>query len=224
MRHIIKTSRSGQQNMAIILLSAGMGERISKKGSRSLYKIGGGRLIDHQVDVLKNKFPESDIISVLGFQADKVIRRRHSMCRVVENQLYKDTASGESLRLGINNTCSDKVMVIHGDLYFDNTVFDCIDFNHSGIVTTAMEDDEIGVVSSAGIATNFAYGLPVKWGQIAYFRDTELSILVEILNGTNCSKLWTFEILNRMIESKGVLSCYHSDSQVIEIDNPRDIE
>lgn len=223
MKHVIKTRQNTQQDMAIIILAAGMGERISKKGVRSLYKIGEERLIDRQVDTLHSKFPDADIISVLGFQADRVIQRRHSVCRIVENQLYEHTASGASLRLGINNCCVNKVLVVHGDLYFDHTVFDCIDFNKSGVVSCQMHEDEIGVVSNAGVATNFAYGLPNKWGQIAFFRDTEKAILTKVLNTTDCSKLWTFEILNRVIESRGVLHCFQSDSKVIEIDNPKDV-
>ena len=44
MKHMIKTVHSDQKGIAIILLSAGTGDRISKKGTRSLYKIGDGRL------------------------------------------------------------------------------------------------------------------------------------------------------------------------------------
>ncbi len=224
MKHVIKNFRNGQTDLAVILLAAGMGDRITRKGTRSLYKIEDRRLIDYQVDVIKGKFPEADIISVLGFQADKVVKQRHSSCRIVENQLFKDTASGESLRLGFNNSCSDQILIIHGDLYFDQAIFDCMDFTHSFIVTSDMDHDEVGVVSSGGVATNFAYNLPIKWGQMVFLRDREIKILNDILNYTNCSKLWTFEILNKIIENKGILHCHHSESQIIEIDNPKDIE
>lgn len=224
MKHMIKTVHSDQKGIAVILLSAGTGDRISKKGTRSLYKIGDCRLIDHQVDTIKGKFPEADIITVLGFQADKVIRNRHSFCRVVENQRFQDTASGESLRLAVNNTCKNKIIVMHGDLYFDHTVFDCIDFNYSGVVTAKMDTKEVGLVSDTGVVTSFAYGLPIKWGQIAYFCGNELKILSELLNSSNCSKLWTHEILNKIVDNKGILQCYHTESQILEIDNPRDIE
>lgn len=224
MKHVIKNYRNNQQNMAVILLSAGMGDRISKKGSRSLYKIEDTRLIDHQVDTIKGKFPEADIISVLGFQANKVLRQRHSNCRIVENQLFEQTATGESLRLAFNNACSDKLLIIHGDLFFDSSAFDTLNFSHSSVITAEMEQDEVGIVSDGGLATNFAYGLPNKWGQIAFIMGNELKILNDLLNKTNCSKLWTFEILNKVIENKGVLHCYHSDSKIIEIDNPKDIQ
>ena len=62
------------------------------------------------------KSPE--IITVVGCNATKVIKKVRGNVRIVENQIYATTNTSESMRLAFNNSLKNNFLFMHGDLYF----------------------------------------------------------------------------------------------------------
>ena len=223
-RHIKDTK---DDNIVFIILSAGVGNRMRSYGPKCLFKTSEETILDKQISIIKSNFPQNEIILVVGFEANKVIKKISDDIRVVENQLYQTTNSSESLRLAVNNSVSDKIFFIHGDLIFNKEIFDSLDFSRSFVLVDSknqIEDNEVGITIVNNKATFFSYGLDTKWCQMAYIRGKEFSILKSLYNKPGKDKLYTFEMLNMIIEKKGSLIAVEPENMNIkEIDSFKDL-
>ena len=106
----IQKSKIADSSISVAILAAGCGSKIKSYEPRSLLKINSKSLIEHQLSTINNYFKDVEIITVVGCHANKVIKKIKNSTRVVENQIYNETNSSESLRLAFNNA-------FHGYLY-----------------------------------------------------------------------------------------------------------
>tara|TARA_A100001201_G_scaffold89741_1_gene78645 strand:+ start:121 stop:831 length:711 start_codon:yes stop_codon:yes gene_type:complete len=219
----------GEEGISVAILAAGTGSKIKSYEPRSLLKIQNKNLILHQIDIISNTFNKSEIITVVGCHANKVIRKIKGRTRIVENQLHDKTNSSESLRLSFNNSIYENFMFIHGDIWFNTNCLK-VDYTKSFVIVDSskmIKDQEVGVTSVKDQLTIMSYGLPKKWAQIAFFTGREYKILFNILNKfeNKEKKKLSFEIINEVIEQGGVFECYEPKNMKIkEIDRIRDIE
>ena len=219
------------KDIAVAILSAGIGDRIKSYEPRSMIKIGNKTLIEHQISVISSCFDDPEIIAVLGHSAARVIKKLQKRIRVVENQLYKNTNCAESIRLAFHNTIKNNFLFIHGDLYFNMRTLSGLDYNKSFIIIDSnnrFHEKEVGVtINKSGTAEILSYGLPTKWGQIAFLTGKELKILNNIFYKFNTinKKLLSFELLNEVIMMGGTFKCYEPiDMSIIEIDCIKDLK
>lgn len=221
---------NNKSDIAVIILSAGVGSRIKSNEPRSLIKIGGKTLIEHQINFVENNIEDAETIGVFGYSADKIIKKIAGKIRIVENQIFDKTNNSESLRLAVNNTNKKNILFFHGDLYFNHEILDDANFKKSFIIVDnkgMMKNKEIGVTMSKNKATILSYGLSTKWCQIAFMTGKELKILRSILNKLRGSrkKLLSFEIINLIISSGGNFECHEPNNMsIIEIDSIKDIK
>jgi len=220
-------SRNGKSTTAVIL-SAGIGYRMKSYGPKCLLKSDSGKtILEHQIETINFCLPKSDIIVVLGFECDKVIKILDERSRVVENQLYEETNTAESLRLALNNGVRDSVLIMHGDLNFNKeTLLQC-DFRKSFVVVDSkrqFKEGEIGVTINNKEAMRFGYGLNTKWAQIVFLKEKELSLLKSICKNRERQRMYTFEILNEILDSGGVMATIEPEGMIIkDIDSSRDL-
>jgi len=218
------------ENVGFAILSAGIGARIKTYEPRSLLKIKGKTLIDHQIDAIKSKFKDPEIIGVFGTSVPRIVKNVRGKIRVVENQKYDTTNNSESLRLALNNSIKNSLMFIHGDILIDETFFNSLNFNKSFVVYEdqgMMDEKEIGLTIMKNKATILSYGLDQKWCQAAFFKGKELKILRNIFAGFTKydKKMLTFEVINKVIDSGGVFQAQKlQKSKILEIDCIKDIK
>lgn len=216
-------------SIAIIILSAGVGNRIKSYEPRSLLKIGQTTLIDHQLSVLNNSFHFPEIIGVFGYLVEKVVKKVRGKIRIIENQIYQETNTAESLRLAFNSTTKNDLLFFHGDLYFNLDTLQGLDYSKSFLLIDnkqQLHDKEVGVTVCDNKATILSYGLPTKWCQIAYITGKEFKILKHIFQkfNNNQKKMLVFEIINQMIAMGAVFHCYEPKKMsLVEIDCIKDI-
>ena len=86
--------------------------------------------------------------------------------------------------------------------------------------------DEVGcIVDGDYKLENMMYDLPDKWGQIAYFQGKELRYLKEIVWNRNNSRLFGFEVINKIIEKGGTFEFKNVEElKLIDVDTSKDIE
>tara|TARA_R110002167_G_scaffold149667_3_gene343025 strand:- start:1647 stop:2351 length:705 start_codon:yes stop_codon:yes gene_type:complete len=217
-----------ENQVCVAILSAGNGSRIKSYEPRSLLKIKGEYLIDHQINVLNECFKLPEIITVVGCHANRVIKKSKHRTRMVENQLHEESNSSESLRLAFNNTQHENILFMHGDLYFNKSTLD-VPFNKSFIIVDTKErfkDSEVGATIQQGMLTTLSYGLPAKWAQIAFITGNEHRILNNIFHKyePQDKKRLSFEIINMILEAGGEFACHEPKKMAIkEIDRIKDI-
>jgi len=225
----IKKGKKTTDHTSVAILAAGCGSKIKSYEPRSLLKIKSKPLIEHQLSTVNNYFKDDvETITVVGCHANKVIKKIKNDTRIVENQIYDDTNSSESLRLAFNNASGESFMFIHGDIFFNESCID-VDYSRSFVIIDTegfIKDHEVGLTVIDGHLSIMSYGLSTKWAQIAFFKDKEYNLLSSVLNKfeNKDKKKLSFEVINDIIELGGSFRCYEpKDKKLIEIDRIKDI-
>ena len=225
----IKKGRRQEPNqLSVIIPAAGTGRRMKSYGPKCLLQSKGDLCIIEQiVDNVANVYPLSDIIVVVGFEADKVIQSLSASVRIIENQLYNETNIVESIRLALNNVITDSVIIIYGDLIFNpEAIHNIADDSSCAIVDSKnrFKNEEIGVTIVDNKITNFAYGLDTKWAQIIFLTGKELEIFRQLCFDRKRNKMYPFEIFNIMIDHGGVIKTKEPvNMQIREVDSLKDL-
>ena len=87
-------------------------------------------------------------------------------------------------------------------------------------------EEEVGcIINGKGYLEHMMYDLPYKWSQISYFQGKELDYLKQIVWNRDNSRLFGFEIINKIIEKGGRFKCEYIESiKIIDVDTSKDIQ
>ena len=166
---------------------------------------------------------------VCGCEMQKVIKKYDGKIRFVENQIHYDSNSGESMKIGIINSKTENVLIVHGDLIFNESIFENKNYSKSFLLfdsKNSLEEKEVGIYHSNNIVKNLSYDSSDKWTQIAFLNKNELNIFKKIFykNDVDFRYLLSFEVLNKIIDNGGEFDCYDiKNSFIKEIDSLKDI-
>ena len=219
---------SQNSEISVAILSAGLGKKIKSYEPRSLIKINKKFLLEHQIATINKHFNNPEIITVVGCYSNKIIKKFRGQTKFVENQIYNETNSSESLRLAFNNTNCESFMFIHGDILFNLETLK-LDYSKSFVIKDAnnqLKETEVGLTTVNNNLSIMSYGLGERWAQSAYFTGKEYNILKNIFNKfeDKDKKKLSFEIINEVVSMGGCFAC-HSPSKmnILEIDRIKDI-
>ena len=167
-----------------VLLSAGIGRSMKARGAKSLLKFDNMTVLDYQIKTIKESDPYGEICVVVGFQADKIIKRYvDTNIRFIHNYNYDKTHQCESIKLAINSISQDNVYIIHGDVIFNHRA---LSWRHATHVVADNNSDKrkMGLCGNGNILANMAYGLEEKWGQILFIEHRDFSLARSLINHT----------------------------------------
>jgi choline kinase len=108
------------EDMDAIILAAGSGKRLGTGRPKCLTKIGGRRLIDHQLDALSAAGVRRPLV-VVGYKRDEVCAALAGRARVVVNDRYAQTNSLYSFLLAREHV-HGPTFVLNADVLFDPLV------------------------------------------------------------------------------------------------------
>jgi len=214
--------------LTVIIPVAGIGHRMKSYGPKCLLKANQKEtILQKAIANIKREYPCSDIIVIVGFESDKVMKTLPHNVRVIENTKYEETNIVESIRIGINASSNKKLLIIYGDLVFNVYSIRNLTSNGSCVVVDSQsrfKDEEVGVTIVNGDVTNFAYGLKNKWCQIAYFEDDPFDALKDLCSDRRRNKLYPFELFNIIINSGISIKAKEPKGMLIrEVDSLKDL-
>jgi bifunctional N-acetylglucosamine-1-phosphate-uridyltransferase/glucosamine-1-phosphate-acetyltransferase GlmU-like protein len=186
------------------------------KGAKALLMYNGLTVLDHQVRTIQKFDKKADILVVTGVGHDKIVKhvsKKEYDIRILLNHNYKLTSQTESLRLAINAIRQDSMYIIHGDIIFNEQ---CLCCSKSSVVLCENDDKRsIGVAYVSGLATHLSYGLPEKWGQIAYICKKDFQVARSTINSFKNNKM-TFEYINMLLKDIK-MSIVYDGAKTVEI-------
>ncbi len=216
--------------LAIIIPAAGAGYRMKSHGPKCLLKFRESNILNRQIGSIRGYYPNAEIIVVVGFQADSVYREiRSDNIRFVENERYEETNVAHSISLGVRAATEDNLIIIYGDLLFNNvTIKNLVHDTSCAVVdsTGHMDGDEIGLtITDDEFISHFAYSLTTKWGQILYINYRDRETFKNIVCDRSNEKLFGFEILNELLDNDiRIKAIGHPQSIIVDIDDIKDLE
>lgn len=175
----VKATFDNITNIDVLIPAAGLGRRMKSYGPKALIPIKYGQnILERQVNIIDQTLTKYSLVLVCGFEAEKLMNNSPANAVKVENELYEDTNVARSVGLGLRSIPnSSRVLFVNGDLVFTENAINAIDYSTSSIIVSdqQMSQGEVGcIISSRGNLENMMYDLPMKWGQIAYFKTKSL--------------------------------------------------
>lgn len=215
-------------NLSIIIPAAGMGRRMKSYGPKPLVELTPAEtVIGRQQNILKKEYPDSEIIVVVGYEADTIVKYLRPDVKSVENENYETTNVVRSLGMALRAVTHDRVLIVYGDLVFNKSAVRITEGRTVAVVDSKgrMTDEEVGVTIVGSRITRFSYDLEKKWGQIVYLTGRELEMFKRVTWNRDYSKWFGFEALNKVIELGGNIRAVEPRRmKIAEIDTSKDIE
>ena len=234
-RNITSTKKSrfkkNSEELSVVIPAAGMGHRMKSYGPKALIPINTENditIIERQLDLLWSSYPNAEIFIVIGFEAEKI--RKHLKdypVRFVHNPIHEKTNVLYSIGLGMQATISDEVIVVYGDLIFNEHAVKNLRGSSKIIIEDKgfLKKSEVGVVVHEDAITNFSFGLDTKWGQIAYLTGKELELFKQISVKSETSQWLGYEGLNYVLDNNGKIEhVCPKNMELVEIDIAKDLE
>ena len=214
--------------LTVIIPAAGIGRRMKSYGPKPLIKIGNSTIIKNQISLLQTYLSNVNIVLVCGFKAERLMNETPDYILKIENERYKQTNVVRSIGMGLRVAGhSSRVIVVYGDLVFNSEAIKSISLSQSCVVVTdqGMGEEEVGcVMDRHHMLTNLMYDLPYKWGQIAFFKNKELTLLKQMCWDDKNSTKFGFEVINQIVDRGGQFKCIHNDKiKIVDIDSSKDI-
>ena len=217
--------------IGIILLSAGMSNRMKSKGSRSLIEINEEEtLVNYQIRILERNFTniQKQIILVGGHDADKVFNRVSDKIIKVENELFETTNMVRSLNIALRVCLYDRIFIIPGDLVFNSQIFEQ-EFADKSIVllekTDKVNEDTIGcTINQKGKLELLMYNLQNTWQGITYLTGKELSFARHYCSKPTNKNKNLMECVNYIVSKGGnIYPSINNKNKSLDIDTYKDI-
>lgn len=214
--------------ITVILLCDSPGYRMKSYGPLPLISIKNTRLIDFQIKAIQQTFDNFEIILCVGFDAEKIckyVRSKYASLpiRVVENQLFNSSNSCESLRISINNTLNDKILVCDGNLLFGYKNLSSIDRSSTCVLIEQQpsENLEVGInVDTNSEAQYFSFGACKTWSEILFLHNQEtVEAFRKVIASNDYKNKFIFEALNEIIKTKYKIRCITNKHPLVKISN-----
>lgn len=221
--------RRNSRDLSIVIPAAGMGRRMKSYGPKPLIELPGREtVIGRQLRILRSSFPRADVVVVVGYEAERVIKSLPSGIKVVENEFHAETNVVRSIGMGLRVASHNNVLLAYGDLVFNQDAIGWACSDGSSVLVDSrgqIGEDEVGVAIVKGRVTNLSYGLPIKWAQIAYLTGRELELFKRVAWDPERKRHFGFEALNAVIDAGGRIGAIEPRGmRIAEIDSSRDIE
>lgn len=215
-------------DVAVVIVSAGPGRKMRAYSPKALIGLPDGRtVIQRQVELAKQVWAGADVIVVTGYQAERLGRALPAGCRMVENERFEDTGTARSALLGIRATSSPRVVLMLGDLVFEEGALRALQTRRSSVLVDSSggtPDFEPGVTVTDGKAVGFGYGLPTKLVGAAMLTGRELQLFKAVAAGPERDRLLLFEVFNRMVDRRGEFLAVEPAGKVVRIDAVADLK
>jgi len=211
--------------LTIIVPTAGVGRRMKSYGPKSLIELFTDEtILSRQLAIFEQCFPFAEVIFVVGFESDKIVKKLPKNVKVIENELFETTGVVRSIGMGLRVASNDSVMVVYGDTVFDEEAITSLFREESAIAAyTAGKKDEVGIITnSQGYAENLTYISKKSWSHLAFFPNKELDMARRFCYNRSNYMKFGFELLNEIIDRGGKFKVIE-DSFAIDIDTYSDL-
>ncbi len=215
----------------IIIPSAGQGLKIRGVYSpKALIKINKETIIERQIRILSNLYPNSRFIIPVGFEKAKIkssINKKENIKYVINNE-YENTTVVKSIELAFKKT-RDRfpILIIFGDLVFSDKFILNIPLNNTSVLIDSNENkrNRIGLnfKQEDSKVLNFSYGLTMNWSQILLISSKDKEYFYKLISGPLSHKFLLHEILNKFILSSSIKIFNNDNNDIIEVNSLKDI-
>lgn len=218
------------EKITVILLAENYGYRMKSYGPISLIQLENKTLLEHQIEAISSVFIDFEIILCSGFETHKIYHFIQStfpsshQIRIVENQVYYHSNCCEGLRLCMNNTMNNKILVCGGGIVLTSEYLKSLNLRRSSILTQSGTKDstfDIGVISNdARLETMSLAVKDTVWTELLYLTGDQLiKSFYNVISKPELKNKFLFEALNMWKGRRQLYVCENTSDNIFKIDN-----
>ena len=165
-------------------------------------KVSHYKLLDLQIDAIKNVFPKCKLFLTLPEIKKKLYKEIYGNISVIENT--QNQGNGLEIKMCLDQIKSDRVLFVDSSCIFDEyTLIQLVGKNSCTIMNKKSQKNR-QLVSSSGssILHHLSFGLPHQWSKILLLDNRELRILQGSYKSIN-DKMEFYETVNLIIDKGG---------------------
>jgi choline kinase len=222
-------------NVRAVVLCAGAGLRlaeVTRGRPKSFLQVGDESLIQRQIRLLRQS-GLVDVTLVVGFMSE-LFEAEFKGCSFVHNRDFRTTNTAHSLLLALSGRESKSVLVLNGDVYFEEDVIPSM-LDHPGGTVAALDrkrigEEEIKVFIEGDRITAIGKHLNEELSAGEAFGVYKLSpafarYLARELGLQNNPRAFYENAMDRLLSGGHAMSFYDiGDGLAMEIDTPEDYQ
>lgn len=214
--------------LSIVIPAAANGRCASASGHKSLFSLRDESIIQRQVRLFRDRFPDAEILVTVGYRKEEFLGHLPDDVRMISNPDYDGTNVTRSILLAMEKAKYPNTLISYGDLVFVNSIVSQLDIRNDTMVVAERGNEKssvVGVVNDGYCATNFAYGLPDRWCQFAYLCEQGTKLFRKFVSEDGGSNRFTHEIFNKMTAERFPIRLqFAQPGSFFDIDTYRDYQ
>lgn len=211
-----KRTKSSKGLVTVIVIYHSFITRMKSLGSIALIDVNKNKkIIDHHIECIREAFENVEIIISSGYEAQKIqayvsSKYKQMNIRCVENTNYEETGLCESLRIAVNNTNNDNILVINGGVLFDKNSLKNMQLEQceTMISRSSGTNLDIGVnVDGKNMSIEYiCYGAEeCKWCEIFYIHNgSSANEFRKLITSKDYKNKVLYEIVNTLVTHKKI--------------------
>lgn len=220
------------EKVTFIFLAENYGYRMKSYGPVPLINIGDKTLLEHQIQAIERVFVDFEIILCSGFETHKVyhyIQQNFAPSvpiRIVENQVYYHSNCCEGLRLCMNNTRNDRIIVCGGGVLLTVPYLKSLNIKKSSILYQASSKDsmfDVGVIENESGERLENLSLAVKdkvWTDLLFLNgEAMIRSFYNTISKPELKNKFLFEAINTWRGRRQLYLSENQDEEIIKVDN-----
>lgn len=229
----VKASDKGDRRsdpVTFILLAENYGYRMKSYGPISLINIGDKTLLEHQIHAIESSFVDYEVIICSGFETQKVYQfvqqtfPRSMPIRIVENQVFYHSNCCEGLRLCMNNTRSERMIVCGGGVLLSTDYLKHLNMRRSSVLCQKADKDttfDIGIISNNDRLETLSLAVKDRvWTELLYLNgDSLIRSFYNTISKPELKNKFLFEAINTWRGRRQIYLAENTDEQIIKLDN-----
>ena len=229
----VKTSPLGgkrNEKMTFIFLAENYGYRMKSYGPVSLIDVGGRTLLEHQILAIQTVFIDFEIILCSGFETQKVYQfiqlnfKPSLPIRIVENQVYYHSNCCEGLRLCMNNTRNDKIVVCGGGVLLTVPYLQSLNIKKSSILYQESSKDstfDIGIIDNGDRLENLSLAVKKRvWTDLLFLNgEAMIRSFYNTISKPELKTKFLFEAINNWRGKRQLYLSENKGDNIVKVDN-----
>jgi hypothetical protein len=225
-KHVKQDNDKIEEPISVVLLYDAAVNRMKSYGPIALFNINEQtKIIDYHISFIHAHFTNPEIVICVGSDSEKIIkyvqtRYHNTNIRIVENQIYQDTNTCESLRLCLNNISSSNILLINA-LTLPKKINKTPQSGVMLYIANNSKKSDIGAnINENNKVEHMSFYAKNTWLDIMWVSNKSIiTTIKKILAQDSYKKKMWFELINEMIARKINIDYSIVNEDILKIDN-----
>ena len=188
--------------MNFIILADKFQKGMKSKGAVGLLNINKQKMIEHQYQHIKKKYPHAKMIYVYGFDSKKIeaySQENKKKILYIHNSQYETKNYAYSLYMA-KEYLNDECFITFGDTVFKSSIFKKFMNDKSQIFINKSRKNELGCIIADEVISNISFGLTNYISDMYFLTKQTANLIQSVISDNRYHNYFIFELINKTID------------------------